>query len=117
MATDNATARATTKKGGVMNATATPEKLFEVPRVKILHDNSDPTVIKLAFSGSIELDRGNAANVEFYNALKAGQSVEIVVTTHVAGAKKIHRRDSEGDVDAIVETKGLVVSDVFFEVK
>jgi hypothetical protein len=88
-------------------------KLFEVPRVAIVIDESDPSVVKLAFSGSIELDRGNAEQVEFYNGLRAGQEVEVVVTAHVAGAKKTHRRDSDGYVDAVVETKSVVVSDVY----
>jgi len=87
-------------------------KLFDVPRVKIVVDDADPTVVKLAFSGSVELDRSNAEQVAFYNKLRAGQSIELVITAHVAGAKMRHRRDSEGDVDAVVQTKSLVVSDV-----
>lgn len=90
-------------------------KLFDVPRVKVVVDRSDPTVLKLAWSGSIELDRANAAQVGFYNDLVAGKSVELVAIVHVAGSRKVHRRDSEGDVDAIVETKSLVVSDVHLE--
>ena len=90
-------------------------KLFEVPRVKVAIDTADPTVIKLAFSGSIELDRGNAKQMEFYNGLKAGQEAVIDVTCHVAGATMRHRRDSEGDVDAIVQTKSIVVSDVYLD--
>lgn len=85
-------------------------KLFDVPRVKVLVDETDPTVIKLAFSGSIDLDRSIASDVEAYNALKSGQRTEITVEVHVAGAKKTHRRDSEGDVDAVVETKSLIVT-------
>ena len=88
-------------------------KLFDVPRVGVITDTTDPTVIKLAFSGSIELDRTSAQDVEFYNDLVAGEPVEIAVTVHVAGAKMRHRRDSEGDVDAVVQTKSLIVTDVF----
>jgi hypothetical protein len=90
-------------------------KLFEVPRVKVVTDLTDPTVIKLAFSGSIEFDRSNGKEVAFYNDLKAGTSHELVVTVHAAGAQMRHRRDSEGDVDAVVQTKSLVVSDVYLE--
>ena len=89
------------------------DKLFEVPRVAVLVDETDPTVLKLAFSGSVELERGNAQQVEFYNGLGAGGEVSLRVVAHVAGAKKVHRRDSDGYVDAIVETKTLVVTDVF----
>lgn len=91
-----------------------PDRLFEVPRIAIAIDETDPTVVKLAFSGSIELDRTNADQVDFYNDLVAGSEDEVVVTVHVAGARKRHRRDSEGFVDAVVETKSLVVSDVHF---
>lgn len=87
-------------------------KLFEVPRAKVIVDLTDPTVLKLAFSGAVDLDRGNAKQVDFYNKLRAGDPAEMVVSVHVAGAKQIHRRDGEGDVDAIVQTKSLIVSDV-----
>ena len=89
-------------------------KLFEVPRVAIAIDESDPSVVKFGFSGSVELDRGNAEQVEFFNKLRAGTERNVVVTVHVAGSKKTHRRDSDGFVDAVVETKSLVVSDVYF---
>lgn len=87
-------------------------KLFEVPRVAVLLDDSDPTILKLAFSGSIELDRAIADDVSFYNRLRAGQPVELSVTAHVAGARTTHRRDGEGDVDAVVQTKSLIVHSV-----
>lgn len=88
-------------------------RLFEVPRVTVLLDESDPTVLKLAFSGSYELDRDNATQVEHYNRLRAGQEVELVVTARVAGTQKGHRLDSEGDLADIVESKRLVVSEVY----
>lgn len=84
-------------------------KLFDIPRVGILIDETDPTVIRLAFSGKIDLDRTIASDVETYNALKAGQTRTLNLDVHVAGAKTTHRRDGEGDVDAIVQTKSLVV--------
>jgi len=90
-------------------------KLFEVPRIGVAIDDTDPSILKVAFSGSLELDRSNAQQVEFYNALRAGQEADLAVTVHVAGAKKRHRRDSDGYVDAVVETKSLVVSDVLTE--
>jgi hypothetical protein len=90
-------------------------RLFEVPRIAVVLDEADPSVLKLAFSGSLELDRTNAQQVKYYNGLRAGEEAELVVTCHVAGSRKRHRRDSEGYVDAIVETKSLVVSDVFFD--
>jgi len=88
-------------------------KLFEVPRIAVNVDDSDPNVIKLAFSGSVELDRDNAQMVEFFNTLVAGESKGLVVDVHVAGATQRHRRDSEGVVDAVVQTKSLVVTDVW----
>jgi hypothetical protein len=87
-------------------------KLFEVPRVAVVVDESDPSVIKLAFSGSIELERGDGKQVEFYNGLKAGTYRDLKITIAVKGAQNVHRRDSEGNVDSIVQTKSLVVTDV-----
>ena len=84
-------------------------KLFEVPRVQITLDESDPTVIKLAFSGNIELDRNVASDAKFYNTLKAGNDITLSVDAFVAGPKNTHRRDSEGNVDAVVQTKSLIV--------
>lgn len=90
-------------------------KLFDVPRIGIVLDDSDPTVLKIAFSGSVELDRANAIQVGFYNDLKAGRESQLVATCHVAGAKMVHRRDSEGDVDAVVQTKSVIVTDLYFD--
>jgi hypothetical protein len=87
-------------------------KLFEVPRVKVVVDETDPTVLKLAFAGSIDLDRSVKADVDFYNRLADGKTCDLAISVHVAGAKTVHRRDSEGDVDAVVQTKSLTVTDV-----
>ena len=91
----------------------TPEgKLFEVPRIAVLIDESDPGVIKIAFSGSVELDRTNGGDVDFYNSLKAGKDADLNVSVFVAGPKNSHRRDSDGNVDAVVQTKSLIVHSV-----
>lgn len=87
-------------------------KLFDVPRVQVAVDESDPSVLKVAFSGQVELERGKAAEVDFYNRLAAGKGVDLSVHAHVAGAKRTHRRDGEGNVDAVLETKSLIVTDV-----
>jgi len=94
-----------------------PERgqLFEVPRIGVLMDDSDPTILKLAFTGSYELDRDNAAQVEAYNRLRAGQEALLSITVRVAGANKHHRLDSEGDLADIVEAKRLVVAEVYFD--
>jgi len=89
-------------------------RLFDVPRVGVIVDSSDPTVLKLALSGTVELDRTWADHVLHYNELRPGREVELTVTAYVAGARKVHRRDSEGDVDSIVETKSLVVGEIHF---
>ena len=90
-------------------------QLFEVPRVTVLMDDSDPTILKLAFSGSYELDRDNAGQVEAYNRLRAGQEALLSLTVRVVGAQKHHRLDSEGDLADIVEAKRLTVVDVYFD--
>lgn len=87
-------------------------KLFDVPRVGVITDETDPTVLKLSFSGGIELNRNNADDVKFYNKLKAGRSVALEIEAHVAGGKTTHRRDSEGNVDAVVQTKSLLIHSI-----
>jgi hypothetical protein len=87
-------------------------KAVDVPRVGILVDETDPTVIRVTFSGKVDLERGTKSDVEFFNQLRAGKPFELTIAGHVAGAKTTHRRDSEGDVDAVVQSKSLVVDSV-----
>lgn len=90
-------------------------KLFDVPRVGVLVDDTDPTLLKLAFSGSVEIERGETDWIGFYNQLRAGKPAQLTVSVHVAGARNVHRRDKEGDVDAVVQTKSLIVTDVHID--
>jgi hypothetical protein len=87
-------------------------KMFEIPRAKVTIDETDPNVLKLSFSGTVELDRASPDQVAFYNNLKAGREADLKVTVYVAGPQNTHRRDSEGNVDAVVQTKSLRVTDV-----
>ena len=83
-------------------------RLFEMPAIEI--DESNPTQITLAFSGSVTLDRSQKSDAELYNRLKHGKVFDLNVSGLVKGSRKTHRRDNEGNVDAIAETKTLVVS-------
>jgi hypothetical protein len=85
-------------------------KLFEMPAIEI--DESNPTAITIAFSGSVTLDRGQKADADIYNRLKHGKPFDLNVSGLVAGSKKTHRRDSEGNVGAVVETKSLVIDSI-----
>jgi len=85
-------------------------KLFELPAIEI--DESNPTAITIAFAGSIVLDRSQASDAAVYNGLKHGKAFELTVSGLVKGSKKTHRRDSEGNIDAIAETKSLVIDSI-----
>jgi hypothetical protein len=85
-------------------------KLFEMPKIAI--DESNPTAIVIAFSGSVTLDRSQKADAELYNNLKHGKLFDLHASGLVKESKKTHRRDSEGNVDAIVETKSLVIDSI-----
>lgn len=85
-------------------------KLFDVPKVVL--DTTQPTALRLAFSGSIPIGFDEREWVEFYNQLASGKRATLTVTVHVAGTKTSHRRDNEGHVDAVVQTKSLIVTDV-----
>jgi hypothetical protein len=90
-------------------------QLLKMPRVAVIVDDSDPSALTVAFSGQVTIERGDKQWVEFYNHLRVGKSPSIAVSVHVAGVKKTHRRDKDGNVDAVVETKSLVVTDLHLD--
>lgn len=85
-------------------------KLFEMPKITV--DETNPTAITIAFSGSITLDRSQKDDAAIYNKLVHGKLFDLRVSGLVAGSKKTHRRDSDGNVDAVVETKSLVIDSI-----
>jgi hypothetical protein len=87
-----------------------PLKLFDIKP-----DKAKPTLITVNVSGKIKLDLSQASDVEFYNSLQAGKLVTYDTTFFVASTKKTHRRDNDGNVDAVPETKSLVVDGVTFD--
>lgn len=89
------------------------EKLFEMPAIEI--DESNPTQITIAFSGSVTLDRSQATDVALYNRFKAGKVFDLNVSGFVAGPTTRHRRDKEGNVDAVAQTKSLVIDSITVE--
>lgn len=94
-----------------MNPDPDTGQLLKVPRVKIVIDESDPTVLKLAFSGSVELDR--ATDADLFNKLSAGKNVSLQIDAFVkSGPALTHRRDSDGNVDAVVAQKSLLVHSI-----
>jgi hypothetical protein len=107
-----ATAEPTAPEGTETGPDPDNGKLFEVPRAKITIDDTDPNVIKLAFSGGIELDRGNPSDVALYNRLVAGKNVDLHVQAFVAGPKTTHRRDADGNVDTVIQTKSVIVHSI-----
>lgn len=88
----------------------TKGKLFEMPKIEI--DESNPTAITIAFAGSVTLDRSQQSDADLYNRLKHGKVFDLHVSGLVKGSKKTHRRDNEGNVDAIAETKSLVIDSI-----
>lgn len=96
-------------KDGLKGEDAEKGKLFELPRIAITVDEADPNVLKLNFSGTVELERGNPRDAAFYNSLAAGKNVDLEVQAFVTGPTNTHRRDSEGNVDSVVQTKSLRV--------
>jgi hypothetical protein len=88
-------------------------KLFEMPAIEI--DDSNPTAIHVVVAGSIPLDRSQKSDAAFYNSLTPGKLITLPVTFFVKGPKTVHRRDSDGNVDAVVQTKSLVVDGITHE--
>lgn len=87
-------------------------KAVDIPRIGIILDDTDPTVIRVSFSGKVDLERGNKTDVDWFNQLRAGKPFTLTVEGHVATTKTTHRRDSEGDVDAVVQVKSLTIDSV-----
>jgi hypothetical protein len=86
--------------------TGAADKLFEVPRVAVDPDTSDPDVLRLAFSGTVVVDRSDPNDVAFYNALASGAVGKLTVTYYAAGAQNRHK-------DGVVtQTKAIVVDEV-----
>jgi hypothetical protein len=94
------------------------EEKDDGPQLKLIDikpDKAKPTLIKVNVSGAIKLDLSQPSDVEFYNALVAGKLIELPTTFFVASTKKTHRRDSDGNVDAVPETKSIIVDGVTFD--
>lgn len=90
-------------------------KLFEVPRVAVLIDDTDPDRLAVSFSGGVMLDRALATDVAWFNALVEGKEVDLEVTCRVLGRKVRHKLDNEGEyVSEVIATKSLAVTDVHF---
>jgi hypothetical protein len=86
--------------------TGAADKLFEVPRIEVEPDASDPDVLRLAFSGTVVVDRAKADDVAFYNSLAAGAVGKLTVIVYGAGAQNRHK-------DGVVtQTKAIVVDEV-----
>lgn len=94
-----------------MNPDPDTGQLLKIPRIGIVIDDSDPTVLKLAFSGSVELDR--TTDAALFNKFVAGKNASLNVDVFVkSGPANTHRRDSEGNVDAVVAQKSLLVHSI-----
>jgi len=87
------------------------ERLFELPRIEI--DLATPNALRLNFSGTVELDRTNVEDVDFFNALKPGNDATVNITVRIDGGGKVHKRDDSGEVVEIIETKRLVATEVY----
>jgi hypothetical protein len=104
------TALANAPTGADEHEQPAPLKLFDIKP-----DPARPTLISVNVSGKIKLDLSQKSDVDFYESLKAGKLVTYDTTFFVASTKKTHRRDGDGNVDAVPETKSLVIDGVTFD--
>lgn len=96
-------------EGGMVVDTA-EARLFPLPRIKA--DLTSPDVIRLAFTGVVELDRENADVVEYFNALKPGKLATICITARIDGGSKIYKLDDD-EIAEVFETKRIVATEVY----
>lgn len=69
--------------------------------------------IRVAFSGSVMLDRSDPADVAMYNRLKLGGECELRVAGKVSGSAGGYTTAKEGDLDAVVGQKSIKVETVW----
>lgn len=87
-----------------------PLRLFEVKQEPVR-----PTTITVNVSGEIKLDLSKKSDVDFFNSLVPGKTVTHEVDFFVASEKTTHRRDSDGNVDAVPRSKSIKVDMVYYD--
>lgn len=76
-------------------------------------DNQQVDKIRIAFSGSVMLDRSNPADVALYNKLTLGKEVELRVAGKVAKTSGGWTTNREGDLDVIVGERKVAIDTVW----
>jgi hypothetical protein len=87
-----------------------PLRLFEVKQEPVR-----PTTITVNVSGEIKLDLSKKSDVDFFNSLVPGKNVKFETDFFVASEKTTHRRDSDGNVDAVPRSKSIKVDMVYYD--
>jgi hypothetical protein len=89
---------------------AQPLRLFDIKQEPVR-----PTKLTVNVSGQIELDMSKKSDVEFWNSLKPGATISLPADFFVASEKTTHRRDSDGNVDAVPRSKSIKVDMVYYD--
>jgi hypothetical protein len=69
--------------------------------------------IGIAFSGSVKLDRSTPDDCSLFRRLMLGKVVTLKVDAKVVGVATKGKDDSDGNTDAVVETKTLSVNTIY----
>lgn len=96
--------------GADENENVEQPKLFEIKA-----ETTRPTKINVNISGVIELDLSIESDCAFYNSLKPGKTVSFPTDYYVASVKTTHRRDGDGNVDAVPQSKSIKVDLVHYD--
>lgn len=69
--------------------------------------------IRIAFSGTVSLDRSEPADVALYNRLVLGREVTLMVEGRASGTGAKEATGRDGDLDVIVGQKTVTVTTVY----
>lgn len=95
-------------------ATLVDPSEYDDPELAIAKvDGNSIDRIALKFSGTVYLDRSDAADVKLYNALKLGRDVTIMVEGKCLGTAGKGATNREGELDVVVGEKTVKVTTVY----
>ena len=102
-------AAATAAGGELFDSSAYEREDLAIPKV----DGEGIDKIRLAFTGSVMLDRSNPADVALYNRAMLARDLELRISGRVARVATGYTTGKEGDLDAVVGERTIKVDSVW----
>lgn len=97
------------KPGGLFDASHYDDPELAIPKV----DGQGIDKIRVAFTGSVMLDRSDPRDVALFRKLKLGKEVELRVAGKIAKTATGWTTNREGDLDAVVGERTCKIDTVW----